>query len=431
MELLSEKGITLSNEQLNTCLNDIMRDLTVAKEANNQEKFLEMLNNVIQVLKPIEPANCYSKHPLIIHVLRDSFIKLLDQELNQSVEYALTELAKFFEQYVAPTLVASGNTKQSLIDGIGLCLAKKVSGKTSYFSLFGNDQPTPIKESIIPSLHTLLCALENCKDDNTSVTWVDILIDCVCCSTFVNTFRSIRYNEDDLTENQKLLLIDRVMQVYQYNELNTVTCLMQKISSRSLPIYAQLLIEFVPPRKPIHVKVLYHFVKMLQFLAIDNDVRHQFVKNHELVIDSLLVILNDDILWGNINDRNTAALFENASNYIFLLSLESDLLPIIKAKPNVAKCMLRLTTAQGDTEFNGYRTLAMIMTEEELKQLAEPEKITAVFIKHMNNTIDVIQHRRRLENLLLCLKSRFKSIVSPHQEFSNFACFEQVWFSMT
>ncbi|CAF3957531.1 unnamed protein product [Rotaria sp. Silwood1] len=398
-----------------------MRDLTVTKEANNQEKFIDMLNNVIQVLKPIEPASCYNKHPLIIHVLHDSFIKLLNQTMNQNVEHTLTELAQFFEQYVAPTLVTSGNNKQSLIDGLVLCLAKKVAGKTSHFVFFITDEPCPTEESLDRSLHTLLRTLEKYKDDNTSLTWVDILIDCVCSSTFVNTFRSLHSNEDDdLSENQKLLLIDRVMQVYQYNDLNTVTYLMQRISSRSLPVYAQLLFEFIPPRKSIHVRVLHHFVKMLQFLAIDNDIRHQFVKNHELIIDSLLVILQDDILWENINDIDTEGLFNNASNYIFLLSLEHDLLPIIKSKPNVAKCMLRLTTAQADlTQFNGYRTLAMIMTEEELKQLAEPEKIIAVFIRHMSLSIDFIQHRRRLENLLLCLKSRFKSILFSHRDFAE------------
>ncbi len=51
---------------------------------------------------------------------------------------------------------------------------------------------------------------------------------------------------------------------------------------------------FVPPRKPTHIKVLNHFVNMLQFLAIDNDIRHQFVDDHALMVDSLLPILHDD-----------------------------------------------------------------------------------------------------------------------------------------
>ncbi|CAF3608174.1 unnamed protein product [Rotaria socialis] len=406
VELLREKGTTLSNDQLNACLNGIMHDLTVVKDANNQQTFIEMLTSVIRVLTPMDPPTSYSNHPLIINVLRDSFIDFLKQERNETVEPVLKELSDFFQQRAASSLKANNDTRQMLTDALVVFLAGTVSTYT--FVAFCNlsDSLDSTKTPLDYSLHVLLHTLENCKNGNDTVTRLDVIIDCVCSSTFINTFRSLHSNEDNLTENQTLLLIDCVTNVYQYNNLDTVTYLMKSIASRMLPKYAQLLHEFVPPRKPTHIKVLHHFLKMLQFLAIDNDTRHEFADDHALMIDSLLAILQDDFLQEKINDSDTNGLIDNTTSYFFFITLESDLLPLIKTKPNVAKCMLKLTTAKSDvTQLNAYRTLAIIMTEDELKSLAEPEKITTVFIRHLNYSIDVIQQRRRLENLLLCLKS--------------------------
>lgn len=411
MELLREKGTTLSNDQLNACLNGVMHDLTVVKDANNQQAFIEMLTSVIRVLTPIEPATCYSNHTLIVNVLRDSFVDLLKQQRNETVEQVLTELADFFQQRAAPALKANDDTRQMLTDALVMFLAGTISDYQFFIfcNLFENSDSTinPLDRL----LHILLRTLENCEKDNSTITKLDVIIDCVCSSTFINTFRSLQSNEDNLTENQTLLLINCVRHVYQYNDLDTVTYLMKNIASRMLPKYAQLLLEFVPPRKSAHIMVLHHFLKMLQFLAIDNDTRHEFANDHALMIDSLLAILQDELLWGKLNDSDTNGLFDHTTSYFFFISLESDLLPLIKTKPNVATCMLKLTTAQSDvTQLNAYRTLAIIMTEDELKRLTEPDKITAVFIRHLHYSIDIIQQRRRLENLLLCLKSRYQHL---------------------
>lgn len=276
MELLREKGNILQKEELNACLNDITSDITVARAGNNQQTLSKFLTSVIEVLKPIEPATHYSDHPLIVKVLCDSLMDLLKQDINETVEHELIELAHFFQQYVAPSLTASSDTRQMLIDALVMVFARKLS--EFYFNsgnIFGDLLMTAYP--VHGSLHTLLRTLEGRKDENSTVEWLDVLIDCVCSSTLIHSFRSVQSKEDDLTNDEKLLLIDCVMRVYEYNDLQKATYLMRTISSSALFDYAQLLREFVPPRKPTHIKLLNHFVKMIQFLAIDNDVRHQFV----------------------------------------------------------------------------------------------------------------------------------------------------------
>ncbi|CAF1529338.1 unnamed protein product [Adineta ricciae] len=404
IELLRDKGNELSTEQLDECFEEIVHNLTTAKSEDNREAFLELLTNVIHVLTPIDITSYYSNHSSIVSVLYDALLDLLKQDMNDAIEGVLIQLSNFFHQRLTQSLMNSKDIKQMLIDGIVMYFARKFTRGELQTIIFFMNSSIDLKQ-LDCSLHILLCALENRQNEENNLTEIEAVIDCVCSSTFVHIFRSLHSNEDELTSDQESLLVGCVTRIYRYNNLDKATDLMRKVA-RSLPDYAQLLIEFVPPRNPIHIKVLRHFVNMLQFLAIDNDVRHDYINDHALMLDPLLVILRDEFLWKQISDNDTTELFDNAANYLFLLSLECNLLPVIKAKPNVSKCMLKLTEAESDrTRLNGYRTLAMIMTEDEVKLLTEPDKITAIFLKYFNSAIDTRQHRRLLENLLLCLKS--------------------------
>ncbi|CAF1463886.1 unnamed protein product [Adineta ricciae] len=404
IELLRDKGNELSTEQLDECFEEIVRNLTTVKSEDNQEAFLELLTSVIHVLTPIDITSYYSDHSSIVSVLYDNLLDLLKQDMNDAIEGVLIELSNFFHRHVTQSLMNSKDVKQMLIDGIVMYFARKLARGELQTIVFFMNSSIGLKQ-VDCSLHILLCALENRQNEENTLTEIEAVIDCVCSSTFVHIFRSLHSSEDKLTSDQESLLVGCVTRIYHYNDLDKATDLMRKVA-RSLPDYAQLLIEFVPPRNPIHIKVLRHFVEMLQFLAIDNDARHEYVNDHALMLDPLLVILRDEVLWKQISDNDTKELFDNAANYLFLLSLECDLLPVIKAKPNVSKCMLKLTEAKSDrTRLNSYRTLAIIMTEDEVKLLTEPDKITAIFLKYFNSAIDIRQQWRLLENLLFCLKS--------------------------
>ncbi|CAF4536496.1 unnamed protein product [Didymodactylos carnosus] len=84
--------------------------------------------------------------------------------------------------------------------------------------------------------------------------------------------------------------------------------------------------------------------------------------------------------------------------------MDSTLVAIIKGT-NLAKIFLQLATTRSDQlQQEAYRILAMIMTEDEVKSLSDPENITRVFTRLINNFIDNMFRKKILQNTLLSLK---------------------------
>ena len=74
---------------------------------------------------------------------------------------------------------------------------------------------------------------------------------------------------------------------------------------------------------------------------------------------------------------------------------------------NITPILIRLTQVNFDkTQFHAYRALAAILTDNDIKQLMNPDQITAVFIIYMKKCIEGLALTQRLQNLLHSLKSK-------------------------
>ena len=62
--------------------------------------------------------------------------------------------------------------------------------------------------------------------------------------------------------------------------------------------------------------------------------------------------------------------------------------------------------SDSEIQFNTYRVLAAIMTEEDIKRLDDPGAIAKVFIDHLNEIKDREGWETRIRNLLTTLKSK-------------------------
>ena len=65
-----------------------------------------------------------------------------------------------------------------------------------------------------------------------------------------------------------------------------------------------------------------------------------------------------------------------------------------------------LHKSDAEIQFNVYRILATIMTEEDIKRLDDPGAIAKVFLDHLEELKDMPGWETRLKNLLTCLKSK-------------------------
>jgi hypothetical protein len=101
-----------------------------------------------------------------------------------------------------------------------------------------------------------------------------------------------------------------------------------------------------------------------------------------------------------------------ATLYIYAVSFSPELRHKLKGD-NLTPILLKLTKANFDkTQFHAYRILAVILSSDDIKRLANPSQITAVFITYLEKSMNTIDTRARLENLLINLKSKLHHISS-------------------
>jgi hypothetical protein len=125
----------------------------------------------------------------------------------------------------------------------------------------------------------------------------------------------------------------------------------------------------------------------------------QLASYWSLVLSSILAYSNN-----KINVRfTTRIIIQNLYN----LTLHFDVLNFMKTIPNLIPMLLRMTDAEDDEiQLNAYRCLGKIMIEKDIKTMTNPDKITAVYIDFIRNTMDDPKNQERFFSLLESLKSR-------------------------
>jgi hypothetical protein len=79
----------------------------------------------------------------------------------------------------------------------------------------------------------------------------------------------------------------------------------------------------------------------------------------------------------------------------------------MKTIPNLISLLLRMTDAEDvEIQLHTYRCLGKIMTETDIKTIANPDKIVGVYIEYIINTIDDPKNVERFFSLLESLKSK-------------------------
>ena len=97
---------------------------------------------------------------------------------------------------------------------------------------------------------------------------------------------------------------------------------------------------------------------------------------------------------------------------MYNFSLHSSVLNYMKSIPNLIAMLLRLTDAtHEEMQLNAYRCLGKMMTEADIKTMANPRKIAHVYIEFMSKSIDDPKQSERFASLLECLKSKSEPLV--------------------
>ena len=104
----------------------------------------------------------------------------------------------------------------------------------------------------------------------------------------------------------------------------------------------------------------------------------------------------------------------NCLQYVYMGTMNDKILDHLK-NGQLANTMLKFTHMYRDhaeIQFNSYRILAAIMTEEDIKRLDDPGSIAKVFMDELNQVKDRVGWEVRMRNLLTTLKSELITGVS-------------------
>ncbi|CAF3469051.1 unnamed protein product [Rotaria socialis] len=91
---------------------------------------------------------------------------------------------------------------------------------------------------------------------------------------------------------------------------------------------------------------------------------------------------------------------------LYNFTLHPSVLNFMKSIPTLRSMLLKMTDVQqSETQLNAYRCLGKLMTEEDIKTMANPSKIAMIYVKFLMNDIDDPKTKERFYSLLQSLKN--------------------------
>ncbi|CAF2728164.1 unnamed protein product [Rotaria sp. Silwood2] len=292
---------------------------------------------------------------------------------------------------------------QSLIDELSGCLIEiATNGK------YLQDIHINAVDSMIKAINQLSRRRLDIQNNPLSEPLLDATVQCVCSPFFVNMFKQIT-ELSELNDAQELLLntcTDYIV-CYEGNRRHEIFSIVRTIL---LKPFTQWLQQHALSFRQWN-RITKNSFDKLGGIIFDFGSHNEKIIGKEMyddcckIIDSYILILST--LSNNINtmDESTIDLIGICMFHLYALTLEQSLLDYIKSQ-QLSSILLRLIDIDNEeAQFNAYRILASIMTEQDIKMLANPSKIANVFIKFLTDVIDNARKIRRLRNLLRCLKS--------------------------
>ena len=133
----------------------------------------------------------------------------------------------------------------------------------------------------------------------------------------------------------------------------------------------------------------------------------QMTLSNDLCLDTQMHICDTAIRILFLISRSSK-LNNNCLQYVYMGTLNDKIIDYLKSQ-NLTATMFKLSTMyknETEIQFNVYRILAAIMTEEDIKRLDDPGDIAKIFLNHLNEVKDISGWETRVRNLLASLKSK-------------------------
>ncbi|CAM2714700.1 unnamed protein product [Rotaria socialis] len=358
-------------------------------------------------------------HPLFVS-MRNIFIETIkksanDYELSRRIGQLFTQIMKNVTDENIH-LVRQLFAEQNLAD----CSVKSLQ----------NLLPTS-NNKLIGSIEYMIDAYQTFQEDRPTVQNDPILLilimpifEFIKSAEYRNSFMQLSINHDELTRYQKLILVTCPKYIVSHwgqhhEEITSRTA--QYMLNQTTEIFKHFLPSIDDWKEPI-IWCTFWLILLCQNCANER-LLSVYSAEHEKILECVLEIIQGKELWQLACQNSTSSekrqkragqLFCYATLYIYTMSFLPELRDKLEEN-NTVPLLMKLTEVNFDkTQLHAYRALAVILTDNDIKQLANPARVTNVFVFYLKKSIDGIGLNQRLENSRLSLK-----ILMQHEQIKD------------
>ncbi|CAF4030259.1 unnamed protein product [Rotaria sp. Silwood1] len=334
----------------------------------------DIIDAIIQVPYNILRSQCLIGHklfPKIISILTNLFDKWLT--LNEHDKLICSKIIDIFKITYHGCLSGGLNmilNRSTLINTIKICLENSLKIKTYENQYYSN----------LTKLITKLTVTDYRERDCLDIILKPLdqfVLAHITSINYKNSFEHIQNDPKDINNE----LFDRMSKYYEYM-LKELIFISNKFENKSIKIslmYIILILNRLYTAKQflnVFDDLILLFNKMPDgFLLEDNSEENQ---NYEIGISWQYEFPAD---LDSLNETSIPARFiYSILHKIYACVCDSNIISIIKDK-HIAETILKLTTVNSQSiQRLAYNILALVMSENDVKKLPQPDQITSVFI---------------------------------------------------
>ena len=410
--LIQEQGGSITTERLKKSLDVIVTEL----KKDNLTYTISVIKRTL-VSVHIVDMKSYGEPGIVDHqlfvIIRDCYLDILHRwrvgqvldNLSQEVFVRASSLLNLMCTHVTD---ANVNRFKELL--LHKPLLEELHGCLTEIAANGNYlQDTQIDgvDFMFRAIYHISQGRVQIQNDPLLTPLLDAIVKCVCSPFFASMFKQVT----DLKElnGAQTFLLDTCTDYFSWygGDRRDEFCFI--IRTALLSPFTQWLLTHISTFRTWS-QVTINAVKKLGNLILDFDMQNDAITREEVhddcykIVDSFVFILFSlsNATMGE-SDIDLAGVFVLQ---LYFLTLDQDLLSYIKNQ-HLSPILLKLVDVGNEwVQFNAYRILASILTEQDIKVLANPWKIANVFLTFLTNVIDDPKKILRLRSLLRCLNSK-------------------------
>lgn len=414
IQIIESSGNEISSEQLEECFDHLVKQLNDLKTSDNAV-YVTLTNATIDVLRNVG-FNQYSTygHSVIGHnlfILFQQFYILLlrrwraEVELTDDEKYAFPRLSALFGELATQT-----NSENGSLFRIMLCNQSLIDELRLYLGDIANDGKHLYKDESLVAVSNILIAIfrvvNELDADPTIEPLLERIANCIAsqnCAEILNELK-VSFESDELSDAQDFLS----RAAYPYLELSYFDT--KRLEEVFLPLCKHSLTPFIGilqiyvsscstfSESAVTALIAYTSVFLNRDIFSNTNTRTAFNDEQHKLVDLSISALS--------TATRSPEIIEQCIQYLFMSTLDAQLVVHIKTKNFATILILMADSYEGDIQFNIYRILAAIMTDNDIKsRLSNPSKIASLFVNELRNVTDRSLNEP-LKNLLNSLKCK-------------------------